>query len=70
MNHRQVTHHFSGQVWVPGVEPPSGTSLSTRRHATENPDSRFLLELPSGDEHQPSDTNQFWLDFHVFDVLE
>jgi len=29
----------------------------------------YLDELPGGDEHPPSDTNQVWFDFDVLDVL-
>jgi len=31
--------------------------------------SEFLDEAPGSDEHSPGDTNQFWFDFDVLDVL-
>ncbi|QCE00353.1 hypothetical protein DEO72_LG7g1643 [Vigna unguiculata] len=72
-NRRRPRNHLADDELPPGdssnfylflgsrEEPPGGERCVARRRVTTNPDSRFLLELPGGDEHPPGDADQFWL---------
>jgi len=41
------------------MEPSGGTSLSARRHVTDQPSFWVLFELPGGDELPPGNANCF-----------